>query len=126
MATRTDEIKAAFNDEFFAPNSRIAHHGMTSWSLAFVYGLVPAKYHEAGKLYFRQVVEDADGLIGTGFIGTPALLPALTLRGMADLAEKIYLHRKVPGWLYQVERGATSTWERGMRWVRMARSMTPL
>ncbi len=44
--------------------------------------------YEAGKAYFRQVVEDADGLIGTGFIGTPALLPALTLHGMADLAEK--------------------------------------
>ena len=58
------------------------------------------------------MVEDANGLIGTGFIGTPAILPALTLHGMADLAEKIFLNRKVPGWLYQVERGATSIWER--------------
>ena len=52
------------------------------------------------------------GLIGTGFIGTPAILPALTMHGMADLAEKILLDRKVPGWLYQVDRGATSIWER--------------
>lgn len=112
LAVRADEIKAAFKHEFFAPSGRIAHNDMTSWSLAFLYGLVPDEYYEAGKRYFRQVVEDADGLIGTGFIGTPALLPALTLHGMADLAEKIFINRKVPGWLYQVERGATSIWER--------------
>ena len=36
---------------------------------------------------------------------------------MLDLAEKVFLNRKVPGWLYQVERGATSIWE---RWDAMA------
>ena len=34
------------------------------------------------------------------------------MHGMPDLAEKIFLNRKVPGWLYQVDRGATSIWER--------------
>lgn len=112
LRDRAEVIRAAFRDEFFSPSGRIAHNDQTSWSLAFLYGLVPAEYYEAGKVYFRRVVEDADGLIGTGFIGTPAILPALTLHGMTDLAEKIFLNRKVPGWLYQVDRGATSIWER--------------
>ncbi|MBC7477488.1 MAG: family 78 glycoside hydrolase catalytic domain [Pseudorhodobacter sp.] len=112
LTERATQIKAAFKHEYFTASGRIAHNDMTSWSLAFLYGLVPDEYYEAGKAYFRQVVEDADGLIGTGFIGTPALLPALTLHGMADLAEKIFLNRKVPGWLYQVDRGATTIWER--------------
>jgi alpha-L-rhamnosidase len=112
LRDRAEVIRAAFKDEFFSPSGRIAHNDQTSWSLAFLYGLVPAEYYDAGKAYFRRVVEDADGLIGTGFIGTPAILPALTMHGMADLAEKIFLNRKVPGWLYQVDRGATSIWER--------------
>lgn len=112
LRARAEEIRAAFRHEFFAPSGRIAHNDQTSWGLAFLYGLVPPEYHEAGKAYFRKVVEDADGLIGTGFIGTPAILPALTLHGMADLAERLLLNRKVPGWLYQVDRGATSIWER--------------
>ena len=112
LKARAGEIHAAFSHEFFSPSGRIAHNDMTSWSLAFLYGLVPPEYYEAGKAYFRKVVEDADGLIGTGFIGTPALLPALTIHGMADLAEKIFLNRKVPGWLYQVDNGATTIWER--------------
>ncbi|WP_246780638.1 alpha-L-rhamnosidase [Rhizobium sp. AQ_MP] len=109
---RVKEIRAAFRTEFFSPSGRIAHNDQTSWALAFLYDLVPDDYREAGKAYFRRVVEETDGVIGTGFIGTPALLPALTRLGMLDLAEKIFLNRKVPGWLYQVERGATSIWER--------------
>jgi alpha-L-rhamnosidase len=112
LRKRAETIRTAFKHEFFSPSGRIAHNDQTSWSLAFLYGLVPPEYYEAGKAYFRRVVEDADGLIGTGFIGTPAILPALTMHGMADLAEKIFLNRKVPGWLYQVDRGATSIWER--------------
>jgi alpha-L-rhamnosidase len=112
LRDRAEVIRKAFKHEFFSPSGRIAHNDQTSWSLAFLYGLVPPEYHEAGKTYFRRVVEEADGLIGTGFIGTPAILPALTMHGMADLAQKLLLNRKVPGWLYQVDRGATSIWER--------------
>ena len=68
----SDQIKAAFKHEFFAPSGRIAHNDMTSWGLAFLSGFVPPEYYEAGKKYFRRMVEDADSLIGTGFIGTPA------------------------------------------------------
>jgi alpha-L-rhamnosidase len=112
LDARADEIRAAFRQEFFSPSGRIAHNDQTSWALAFLYDLVPDDYEDAGKGYFRRVVEETDGVIGTGFIGTPALLPALTRLGMLDLAEKVFLNRKVPGWLYQVERGATSIWER--------------
>ena len=112
LRTRAEAIRTAFALEYFTASGRIAHNDQTSWSLAFLYGLVPPEHHAAGRAYFRRVVEEADGLIGTGFIGTPALLPALTMHGMADLAEKILLNRRVPGWLYQVDRGATSIWER--------------
>ncbi len=109
---KLEDIRAAFKNEFFSPSGRIAHNDQTSWAIAFLYGLVPLEYEEAGRGYFRRVAEETDGVIGTGFIGTPALLPALTRLGMLDLAEKMFLNRKVPGWLYQVERGATSIWER--------------
>lgn len=112
LEERSGQIRAAFRTEFFSPSGRIAHNDQTSWALAFLYDLVPDDYQQAGREYFRRVVEETDGVIGTGFIGTPALLPALTRLGMLDLAEKVFLNRKVPGWLYQVERGATSIWER--------------
>jgi alpha-L-rhamnosidase len=112
LAKRFAQIKRAFAREYFSPVGRLAHNDQTSYALAFLHDLVPPKYAEAAKSYFRQVIVDADYLIGTGFIGTPALLPALTKLGMNDIAEKVFLNRKVPGWLYQVERGATTIWER--------------
>ena len=54
----------------------------------------------------------SDGRIGTGFIGTPALLPALIKIGEPGLAAAVFLQEEVPGWLYQVKAGATTIWER--------------
>ena len=112
LTDRAEVIRAAFEHEYFSASGRLAHNDQTSYALAFLYGLVPARHMDAAKAYFRKIVEDADGLIGTGFIGTPALLPALTKLGLDDLAEKLFLNRNVPGWLYQVDRGATTIWER--------------
>lgn len=112
LQKRAEEIREAFHSEYFSASGRLAHNDQTSYALAFLYGLVPDEYFEAAKGYFRRIIEDADYLIGTGFIGTPALLPALSMLGMNDLAEKVFLNRRVPGWLYQVERGATTIWER--------------
>jgi alpha-L-rhamnosidase len=117
LKSRAAAIKVAFAHEFIAPSGRLAHNDQTSYALCFLYGLIPAQHDQAARAYFRKEVEDADYLIGTGFIGTPALLPALTLLGMDDLAEKVFLNRKVPGWLYQVDQGATTIWE---RWDAMA------
>ncbi|WP_342239826.1 family 78 glycoside hydrolase catalytic domain [Inquilinus sp. OTU3971] len=117
MQQRADTIRAAFAHEFIAPSGRLAHNDQTSYALAFLYDLVPEPQREAAKSHFRQVVIDADHKIGTGFIGTPALLPALTRLGLDDLAAKVFLQQDVPGWLYQVAQGATTIWE---RWDAMA------
>lgn len=112
LLDRAARIKDAFAHEYIAPSGRLAHNDQTSYALAFLHGLIPAQHIEAAKAYFRKVIEDADDLIGTGFIGTPALLPALSKIGMDDLAERMLLNRDVPGWLYQVDMGATTIWER--------------
>jgi len=112
LEARARQIREAFHAEYFSATGRLAHNDQTSYALAFLHGLVPEEHFEAAKAYFRRVIEDAEYLVGTGFIGTPALLPALSMLGMNDLVEKVFLNRRVPGWLYQVERGATTIWER--------------
>ena len=66
----------------------------------------------AARDYFKATIARADGRIGTGFIGTPALLPALMKIGELRLAAAVFLQEEVPGWLYQVKNGATTIWER--------------
>jgi alpha-L-rhamnosidase len=50
--------------------------------------------------------------IGTGFVGTPLLLDALTLSGQRDEAYQVLLERGCPSFLYPVLSGATTVWER--------------
>ena len=59
-----------------------------------------------------KLVDSVNGRISTGFLGTPLVMPALSRYGHFDAAYKLLLNEEVPGWLYQIKRGATSMWER--------------
>ncbi len=48
----------------------------------------------------------------TGFLGTSILMSTLTDNGMHDLAYELLFQRKNPSWLYSVDNGATTIWER--------------
>ena len=52
------------------------------------------------------------GQLGTGFLGTPYLLAALTETGHPDVAYRLLLSTDYPSWGYLVDHGATTMWER--------------
>lgn len=56
LKKRFAEIKAAFAKEYFSATGRLAHNDQTSYALAFLYDLVPAKHWDAAKAYFRQII----------------------------------------------------------------------
>lgn len=112
MAGRAEQVKAAFAREFITPAGRIANDDQTSYALAIFFDLVPADLLPAARDFFKATIARSGGRIGTGFIGTPALLPALTRIGEHELAASVFLQEDVPGWLYQVNNGATTIWER--------------
>ena len=60
----------------------------------------------------RENFEDHDGCLQTGFLGTSILLPTLTEYGLTDVAYELLFQRKNPSWLYSVDNGATTVWER--------------
>ena len=49
--------------------------------------------------------------IGTGFLTTPYILSVLSEYGHADTAYRMMENTEAPGWLYAVEKGATTIWE---------------
>jgi alpha-L-rhamnosidase len=48
----------------------------------------------------------------TGFIGTAWISKALSDAGRTDLAYQLLLNSSYPSWLYPVQQGATTIWER--------------
>lgn len=112
LKTMAETVKAAFGREFVTASGRLAYDDQTSYALAFVHDLIPEDKRDAAKRYFINTIARSDGRIGTGFIGTPALLPALVKIGEWNLVSDVFLQEEVPGWLYQVKMGATTIWER--------------
>ncbi len=48
----------------------------------------------------------------TGFLGTAVIMQTLTEIGCSDVAYKLLLQHDMPSWLYSVDQGATTIWER--------------
>lgn len=112
MSDRADAVKKAFSAEFISSSGRLTYDDQTSYALAILHDLIPARLLPAATEHFKAAIARCDGRIGTGFIGTPALLPALIKIGEHKLAASLFLQEEAPGWLYQVKTGATTIWER--------------
>lgn len=60
----------------------------------------------------RQNFVDHNNCLQTGFLGTSILMQTLTENGMVDVAYELLFQRRNPSWLYSVDNGATTIWER--------------
>ncbi len=60
----------------------------------------------------RKNFAEHDNCLRTGFLGTSILMPTLTENGMADIAYELLFQRKNPSWMYSIDNGATTIWER--------------
>ena len=91
-----------------------AHAVTTQTGCAAVLGLGIAPESERAGVArtLAKLVREADGRVATGFLGTPLVLPALSAAGHLDEAYSMLLRRVTPSWLYQVDQGATTVWER--------------
>ena len=74
--------------------------------------LVEGEAKEAMKARLRENFAAHGGCLQTGFLGTSILMQTLTDNGMADIAWDLLFQRKNPSWLYSVDNGATTIWER--------------
>ena len=70
----------------------------------------PAK--EKMKQRLRQNFKEHGNCLQTGFLGTSILMSTPTDNGMTDIAYELLLQHKNPSWLYSVDNGATTIWER--------------
>ena len=63
-------------------------------------------------LRLKKKLEDKNMHLDTGFVGTAYLCKALTKMGMTKEAYTLLFQEDYPSWLYEVNMGATTIWER--------------
>lgn len=105
------KVRAAFQHRFCRGQGQLDTAFQGPYVLALAFGLMPeAEEQQAADILAEMVHENGDCL-DTGFLSVPYLLDVLEDHGHADLAETLLFQEKCPGWLYEVEHGATTVWE---------------
>ena len=84
----------------------------TGYVLALHMNLLPDAARPLAAERLVKRLEANQWRLGTGFLGTPYLLSALTDTGHADVAYRLLLNTEYPSWGYLVNHGATTMWER--------------
>ena len=74
--------------------------------------LVEGSAKEATIARLRENFQQHENCLQTGFLGTSILMTTLTENGMVDIAYELLLQRKNPSWIYSIDNGATTIWER--------------
>lgn len=111
---RADAIAEAFHREFYNPNANSYGTGtQTTYAQPLFLGIVPENHDEAvANSLAEKIRTEDDGKLLTGFLGTRPLIYSLVDYGYEDLAYNVVSQPEQPGWVYMVEQGATTMWER--------------
>lgn len=108
-----DAIRSAIQETYFDENGLCKCHTQTGSAMAIAFGLIPKNGSvaaEAAALNAR--VKENNNHLNTGFVGTTILCPSLTEGGYHETAVDLLLNEDYPSWLYSVNLGATTIWER--------------
>jgi len=112
-----EEIRAAFNKAYVAPDGRIKGDTQTVYVLALAFDLLPKELREPARKYLVDNIRDRDWHLSTGFVGTKDLMATLTRTGQTDVAYHLFHNETFPSWGFSIQHGATSIWERWDGWT---------
>jgi alpha-L-rhamnosidase len=104
-----------------APEFRVADT-QTSYAVGLALGLfnsdaAPEMVKNLADAVTRENTDDGGVVrpkysLMTGFIGTAWISKALSQNGLGELAYRLLHNNQYPSWLYAIDQGATSIWER--------------
>ncbi|EOS38352.1 hypothetical protein C808_02553 [Lachnospiraceae bacterium M18-1] len=107
-----DETLDSFREEYFTSRGRIVSETQTGCVLALYFQLAREKDREQILKTLIGNIENHKNHLSTGFVGTPYLCHALSESGAHDMASLLFMREDYPSWLYAVDMGATTIWER--------------
>ncbi len=107
-----EEIKTAFNREFFNPETHIYATGsQTAISMPLVLGLVDGDKHGSVVKTLVESIHESGNALTAGDVGFHYLVRALADNGQGELLYRMNARDDVPGYGYQLKKGATALTE---------------
>ena len=107
-------IKEEFQRRYVSPRyGTLSVTSQTAYLLALKNDLLPdSAQTQLALTTLTGKIQDNGNKLSTGFVGTGILNQTLSEFGANDLAYNLLLQRENPSWLYSVDQGATTIWER--------------
>jgi alpha-L-rhamnosidase len=113
-----ERITDVFVKSYVGRDGKVDGDSQGAYALALHCDLLPADLRDAAFAHLLDCIEEYDFRISTGFITTPMLMEELVVRGRADIACRLLESERFPSWLYPVNQGATTVWERWDAYVK--------
>ncbi|GAA1960207.1 family 78 glycoside hydrolase catalytic domain [Microbacterium deminutum] len=102
---------AAWRAEFVTTPGRLAIESQANYTRGLAFELFASEDRPLAAERLAELIAEAGGHLGTGFLSTGQLLPALADNGQVETAYATLLSTGIPSWLGMLDRGATTAWE---------------
>ena len=102
----------SFREEYYTSRGRIVSETQTGCVLSLYFNLAKEKDRKQIINTLGTNIVNHKNHLSTGFVGTPYLCHALSENGEHELAAMLFMREDFPSWLYSVNMGATTIWER--------------
>lgn len=107
-----EETLESFREEYYTSRGRIVSETQTGCVVSLYFHLAREKDKKSIIKALISNIENHKNHLTTGFVGTPYLCHALSEHGAHDMASLLFMREDYPSWLYAVNMGATTIWER--------------
>ena len=106
----SNRVKAAYRKEFL-PEGKVISKRQCRYVRPVALELAAEEDNAAIVRELNDAVIANGYRIGTGFLSTPHICNVLSDYGYVETAYRLLENEEQPGWLYEVNRGATTMWE---------------
>lgn len=110
-------IIEAMRKKYLGPDGKLIPDSPTAYAMALAHDLLPEASREAAVKHLVEALRANDWKMATGFVGTPILMRVLKRFHQDDAAYHLVLQHQFPGWMYMIDQGATTIWERWNSWT---------
>lgn len=105
-------IRKVFNERFVDPEGHVIGDTQGGYALALHFNLLPDDLRPKAAQRLVDNIRRYQNHLSTGIQTTHRAMLELARNGSMDLAWQLLTNRTFPSWLYMIDNGATTIWER--------------
>ncbi|MBX3253209.1 MAG: glycoside hydrolase family 78 protein [Chitinophagaceae bacterium] len=106
------KIREVFVKEFVGKNGEIKGGTQAGYALALEFNLVPEHLRAKSAKLMVDAIAEYDYRVSTGIQTITRMMNQLSRNGYTEVAYQLLESRRFPSWIYSIDQGATTIWER--------------